>query len=231
LRSSSHAQRQQRMRRAALDRDERGQQRDAAGEEPERRRGAPAVGLGLGEPIHEREQPAGGRQGAGHVDLRTGVTRLAREQRERAERGGDREQQVHVQRPAPRQVLGQHAAEQQAHGAAAARDRAVDAERLAALAGVGEGGRQQRQRGRGQERAERALRRARDYQDIEALGGAADRRRGGEADQTGDQRLLAAEQVAELASDQQQAAERQRIPGDDPLASVVGEAQRLLRGG
>jgi hypothetical protein len=67
--------------------------------------------------------------------------RLARacgvvQQRERGRGRGNREGQVDIQAPAPGQILGQHAAQQQADGAAAAaRDRAVDPERLAALAG------------------------------------------------------------------------------------------------
>ena len=32
------------------------------------------------------------------------------------------------------------------------------------------------------------------------------------------------------AAEQQQAAERERVGGDDPLAVAVGEVQRLLRG-
>ena len=41
-------------------------------------------------------------------------------------------------------------------------------------------------------------------------------------------RPLAAEQVAEPAAEQQQAAERERVRGDDPLALVVAEAEVLL---
>ena len=42
---------------------------------------------------------------------------------------------------------------------------------------------------------------------------------------------LAAEEVAEAAAEQQQAAERERVGGDDPLAGVVGEAEVVLRDG
>jgi hypothetical protein len=41
--------------------------------------------------------------------------------------------------------------------------------------------------------------------------------------------LLAAEQVGQLAAEQQQAAERQRVGGDDPLPFAVREVQRQLR--
>ena len=46
-----------------------------------------------------------------------------------------------------------------------------------------------------------------------------------------DERPLAPEQIAELAPQQQQAAERQRICGDDPLAVARREVERLLRRG
>ena len=68
------------------------------------------------------------------------------------------EHQVDVQAPAPVQVLGQQLpAEQQADRAAGARDGAEDTERLAPILGASERGGQQRQRGRGQQRAEGAL--------------------------------------------------------------------------
>ena len=62
----------------------------------------------------------------------------------------------------------------------------------------------------------------------EALRRAADYRRGGESDRAGDKQPLAAEQIAEPPTGEQQAAERQRVRGHDPLAAVVGEMQRLL---
>ena len=54
-------------------------------------------------------------------------------------------------------VLGQHAAEQHAGRAAGAGDRAPDAERLVALGALGERGRDDRQRGGGDERGAEAL--------------------------------------------------------------------------
>jgi hypothetical protein len=72
---------------------------------------------------------------------------------------------------------------------------------------------------------------ARDDQRAKALRGAADRRGRGEPEQSDDERPLAPEVVADPAAEQQQAAERERIRGHDPLAVVVGEVQRLLRGG
>ena len=52
-----------------------------------------------------------------------------------------------------------------------------------------------------------------------------------EADQAADEGPLAAEEVTELAADEQQAAERKGIRRDDPLAAIGREAEIGLRGG
>ena len=114
--------------------------------------------------------------------------RLRSQQQRPPTNAAAREDQVHVQAPAPGQVLGQHAAEQQADRAAAAGDRAVDAERLAALLRVGERGGQQRQRRGREQRAERALAGAGRDQHGEVDRGAADGRGAGEAEQAGQER-------------------------------------------
>ena len=168
---------------------------------------------------HEREQAGRGDERAGDVEPRPRRRRHVVEQAQAADRGRDREQDRHVQAPAPVEHLGQEAAEQQAEGAAGAGDRAVDAERLGALAGLGERGGEQRERGRGEQRGEHALEGAGADEQPEALRGAAERGCTGEADQAGDERPLAAEQVGDPAAEQQQAAERERVGGDDPLAS------------
>ena len=146
------------------------------------------------------------------------------------DRGRDREGDRHVQAPAPVEHLGQRAAEQQADGAARAGDPGVDAEGLAAFGGVGECRGQEREGGRGEQRAEGALQRAGRHEQVEALGGPAEGRRAGEAEQAGHERPLAAEEVGDAAAEQQQAAERQRIGRDHPLPVVVGEAEVLLGG-
>ena len=147
------------------------------------------------------------------------------------DRRGDGEEDRDVQAPAPVERLGQRAAEQQPDRAAHAGDRGVDAERLAALGRVGERRRQQRQRRGREQRAEHALQRAGADEHAEALGRAARGGGAGEAEQAGDERPLAAEQVGDPAAEQQQAAERERVGGDHPLAVVVGEAEVALGGG
>ena len=140
------------------------------------------------------------------------------DERDPADGRRDGEREVHVHREAPGEVLGQNAAEQQADRAAGAGDGAEDAECAGAIRAGRERGRQQRERGGGEQRTEDALQRACADEHLEALRGAADRGRGGEAEQARDERPLAAEEVAELAAEQQQAAEGQRIGRDDPLA-------------
>jgi hypothetical protein len=139
------------------------------------------------------------------------------------------EEQVHIQRPPPGQVLGQRAAGQQARRAAGRGDRPVDAERLAAVLRPGERGGQQRQRRRHQQRRERALAGPRGYQHGEADRGAADGRHPGEPGQAGQERRLPPQQVSQPATGQQQAAERQRVRGDHPLPAGGSEIQRPLR--
>jgi hypothetical protein len=139
-----------------------------------------------------------------------------------------REDQVHVQAPAPGEVLGQDPAQHQSDRAPAAHDRAVDAERLATFLGVAERGGQDRQRRRREKRPERALGGAGRDQHAEAARGTTDGRCGGEAQHTGQERDLAPEQVAEPAAQQQQAAEGERVGGHHPLPLGGREAQVLL---
>ena len=130
-------------------------------------------------------------------------------------------QEVHVQAPAPGQDLGEDAAEQQADGRAGTGDRAEDAERLAALAGSVNVVASRRERRRGEQRAEQALRGTSGDEHLEGAGCTADGGGDGEAEQAADEGPFAAEQVAEPAAEEQQRAERQRVGGDDPLARVV----------
>jgi hypothetical protein len=136
----------------------------------------------------------------------------------------------HVQAVAPVERLSQRAAEQQADGTTHAGDRGVDAEGLAALGGLGECRCQQRERGRREHRREDALQRACRHERLEALRGTTGGGRAREAEQAGDERPLAAEQIGDPAAEQQQTAEGQRVGGDHPLAVVVGEAQVSLGG-
>jgi hypothetical protein len=213
---------------APLDGDERGQQGGAADQEGERDGIAPAVGLRSRQAEHESEQARRHGQRAGNVERRPRGHGDVPQEASARNRGGDREEDRHVQAPAPVEHLGERAAEQQADGAAHAGDPGVDPERLAALGGVGERRGQQRQRGGCEQRAEGTLQRPGRHEHAEALRGAAQRRGAGEPEQAADERPLTAEQVGDAAAEEQQAAERQRVRGDHPLAVVVGEAELPL---
>jgi hypothetical protein len=128
----------------------------------------------------------------------------------------------------PVEVLGQRTAEDQADCGTGAGDGAEHPERRVALGWRGEGGGQEAEGRRGQQRGEAALHGAGDDEDAEALGKTAERGRRGESDEPGDEHAPVADQVAEAAAEQQQAAERQGVRRDDPLPRVVGEAQGLL---
>jgi hypothetical protein len=139
-----------------------------------------------------------------------------------------REEQVHVQAPAPGQVLRQHAAEQQADRAADPRDRAEHAKRLPSVLGAAESGGQDRERGGSQQRTEQALAGPCPDEHAEAGRGAASCRGGREAEQSDQEGHLAPEQAGEPAAEQQQAAGGESVGSHDPLPVHIGEVQRLL---
>ena len=121
----------QRMLGAVLDGHERGQQHGARREGGDGQSGRPGVGLGVGETVDQAEEPSGGEADPGEVDTRARTLGTASvQQAQRRDGRGDGEQQVDVQAPAPRQAVGQQAAEQQPDRGSAGGDRAEDAERL-----------------------------------------------------------------------------------------------------
>jgi hypothetical protein len=85
-----------------------------------------------------------------------------------AEEGDDGKRDVDVQTEAPLSILRQNAAEDEPHRSAATRDGAVKCKRLGALFRLREAYRQERQRGRREQRTEGALQRSRTDEDREA---------------------------------------------------------------
>jgi len=104
--------------------------------------GARIVGVrrpgGLGEAVDEGEQAEGGEQDAGDVVPGVAVRLALVDQRDR--RGGHDQGHGHVdtEAPAPRGVLREHAADDQADRGTATGERTEHAERLGALLGLGE---------------------------------------------------------------------------------------------
>ncbi|MCP9976871.1 hypothetical protein LUX32_03690 [Actinomadura madurae] len=223
--AGDHAQRQQRLPHPALDEGERGEQHRTGGQEADDLRRAPAVGLGLAGAVHDRDEPAGHQQHAGDVEPGLAVTPRLLQQREPADRREQGDGDVDVQAPAPVQVVGQRPADQQADRTARSGDAAPDPERLGAVLRLGERHRQQRQRGRPEQRAEPSLQGTGHQQHLDVRRRAPERRSGGEAEQRDQEGPLAAGVVGDPAAEQQQAAERQRVRGDDPLPVAVGDRE------
>ena len=129
----------------------------------QRARRAPAVGVGLDDAVGQHDQAGGHRERAGEVEERAAPTSRRRtgDDAQPGERRDDPDRHVDQQDPAPRQRLGQDPAEQRAGRAADAAHRAPEPERAVALAALGEGRRQDRERRRSDDRAAEPLHRPR----------------------------------------------------------------------
>ena len=130
-----------------------------------------------------------------------------RGQRHDHEADGD----VDEQAPAPRQQVGEQAAEQHADAGAGRGGRAVHGDRACARGALGEGGRQQRERRRRGDRGADALQRAGAEQPRLRLREAAEQGGADEQAEPGDEDAAPAQQIAQARAQQQQATERQRV--------------------
>ena len=141
--------------------------------------------------------------------------------------GGDPDRDVDPQHPLPAEVFGQHAAEQDAGGAAGAGDRAPDPQRFVALGAVAEGGGDDRERGGGEDRGAEPLDGAGGDQ-LPGVGRQAAGQRGErEEHQAEHEDAAAAEQVGEPAAEQQEAAEGEHVGVDHPGQAALGEVERF----
>ena len=193
---------------------------------------SPAGVVGVDERVDEQRQAGRDRHGAADVEGALGGLVVALGQQARGEqRGGDADRHVDEQDPLPAQVLGQHAAEQHARGAARAGDGAPDAQRAVALGALGEGVGHDRQRGGGDQRGAEALQGARADEPDVGLGQAAEQRREREDDEADHEELAAAQEVGEAAAEQQEATEGEGVGVDDPGEVVLGEVERAPDGG
>ena len=139
-----------------------------------------------------------------------------------------RDRHVDEQHPAPAQVGGQRAAEEQAGHRAEPGHGAVDAQGPGPGRPGGEGGGQQGQRaGRG-DRGAASLHDAGGQQRRPGGGEPAGHRGQREHDDPGPEHPQAAEQVAGPAAGQQQAAERERVEAGHPVQVGRGNVQRAL---
>ena len=150
-------QREQRMCDATFDGDEGSKEYDPANEKSERDRVLPTGGVGVREAVHDCEQPGGYGERPWEVDLRAVFGARLLQQDGTTDEGDRGEDGIDEERPAPRRVRCENASEDEADGAASAEDRAVDAERPAALGRIGERRGQQGQDRRREQRSERPL--------------------------------------------------------------------------
>ena len=204
----------------------------AAGERRDRHPVAPARRAvrprgGVREAVDQQRQA--GRAGHHAGDVEAAPQPAAAHQRHRGQRGDDEaDRRVDEEDPAPRHVGGQDPAEQQADGAAGAGHARPDAERPVARRAHRERRGDQSEGRRGCERGPGALHGARRQQPPARGGEAADQRGQGEQQDAGHEDAPAAVDVAQPAAEQQQAAEGERVGGDDPLEPGPAEAEGLL---
>jgi hypothetical protein len=147
---------------------------------------------------------------------------------EESGRGGDRRKadgQVDQEAHAPRQQLGQRAAEDQAGGGAEPGQRAIGGHRPRPLLALGEAGRQQREGGGSQRCGADALHGARSDHPGRRLRQPNGQRRGGEQPDAEHERAPAPEQIAGARTEQQQPAERQRVRVLRPREAGVREPE------
>ena len=225
-----HPERQERMAGLRLHEDERGEEDDGDEQQDDGHGGAPAIALRLGEAVDEADQTQRGEQRAGHVVLRGARGPALVHNDDRPDGGEDGDRHVDEQAPPPRGVLRQHAAEQDADGSSGTRDGAVGPEGLGPLLGVVlEGDGQDGQGGGRHECCEPALQGAGGEEHRFVDGQAAEGRRAGEAQQPDDEDPLAAREVGDPATEQQEAAEGEGVRGDHPLAVGRRDAEGVLR--
>ncbi len=206
-----------------------GQERQRGGDQPDGPGRAPAVVLRLDDRVHQHDQAPGDRHRAGQVERpmldvgpRLGDEAQCGEQRHHAHRHVDEED------PLPGGQLGERATQDQADRATAGGDRAPHSERLGALTLLGERGRDDRQRGGREQRRAEALQAAADDQHARRLGQPVEQRGDREQRHAGDEQPLAPEQVAGPATQQEEAAEDQRVGVDHPLQARGREVQATL---
>ena len=209
--------------------DEERQQRHAGRQRRDGRSGGPPGVGGVHDPEHQRSGPERGTQRAGHVEpggVALGLCQHARGGQDRRQPDGHVEKEA----PAPRQRAGQHTAGDQAERRADAGQRAVGRHRARPLRALGKARRQQRQRRRRQRRGSDPLHRSGGDHPARRLRQADQQRRDGEQPDAQHERPPSAEQVAGTRSEQQQAAERQRVGVLRPGQARGREAEVAMDG-
>ncbi len=207
---------------------EEGRERDDASCERNDDRGAaPAVPRLLDQREHEAGQPDGAQPGAGRVDSAAAQPLGSRYRGEDQRQGGEDERHVEREDPAPGDLVDDPAARERPDDRRDPTPSGPGTDRGAALLRR-EGGDDDRQRARSDERAGRALQRASGDQHVDRRGS---RTQQGEQAERGDARredATLAVDVAERAADQDQRPQREQIGVRHPLLRREAAAEVAL---
>ena len=224
---AEEAERHERRAVARLDQREGGKEHGRAGEREDRPRVAPADVRRLDDRVDEQDERTGDGERPG------GVVASPR-QRRPGSRAGAPGDSASAARPtgmlmkkihSPAGAVDERAADQPRRGRADAAERAPDPERLVALGAIGEGRGDDREGGRGHDRGADALDHASRKQRRRRPGEPAHERRGREEQDTGHEHTPAPEQVGRPSSEQEQAAEGERVGAQHPLQALLARSR------
>ena len=179
--------------------------------------------------VDERHQPAGDADRPEHVEgsMRGLVPRLGQIAQRRDEHD-DPDRDVDEEDPWPRDQLRDRSAEDQPDRAPSDRDRRPHPERLGPVGPLLEGRRDDRERGRRDERGAEPLERTRADQHPGARREAVEQRCRREHDEPEQEEALAPEQVAHAPAEQQETAEDEGVGVDDPLEVRLRQPEVFL---
>ena len=212
---SEEPQGRDRLRCTALEQDERRQQDGTDGERAHGQHVTPPGGGGSHERVRQRGDTDGRGQRPANIEVAVAAGRLGEQAAgQRDDHQADRH--VDEQHPSPGRPLGEQTPEDQADGAATDRHGGVPADRADALLSVLEHGHEQRQRRGRSQCSANPLQRACSQEPAAPWGHTAEEGRGGEERDAGDEHATATEQVTCAGAEEQEAAEGQRVRGDDP---------------
>ena len=225
------AQRDQRRGGLGLADEEPGEQDDGEGAEAQGAGGGQAVALALDQGVHAEHQSGGHEGRADHVGSGFQADAAVGGQQLPGHRGHDEaEREVHVEDRFPTERLGEHAAHDAPRGAAAGGGEAVEADGLHLVLRFGEDRDDHAQEAGGRDRAADALHEAGGQQEALAVGQRGADRGEGEEGQSGEEHLLAADEVAEPSGEEQEAAEGDHIGVDGPHEVGLAEGEVLADG-
>ena len=141
------------------------------------------------------------------------------------QRGRDADRDVDEEDPRPAEIARQDTAEQDAGGGATAGGSAIDAECEVAVTPLSEGGHEQRQRSRREQRTAEALEGAEADQRCFRPGDPAEQRARREEQQSPDEEAAPTKQVGKPAPEQQRATEEDGVRRDHPLQALIGKVE------